>query len=130
MNFLACDLGGTKVLLGIYEKLNSSKIPKLVLKKKYFSNEWDSIYSILDDFFKKQSLDISTLKSACFAIAGPVKGDNCKLTNLPWNISRVELKSKLKSGEIKFPKTVNHSHIGSIGNLALDKIVLKMKDNY
>ena len=35
-----------------------------------------------------------------------------------------------KSGEIKFPKTVNHSHIGSIGNLALDKIVLKMKDNY
>ena len=40
------------------------------------------------------------------------------------------LKSKLKSGEIKFPKTVNHSHIGSIGNLALDKIVLKMKDYY
>ena len=35
-----------------------------------------------------------------------------------------------KSGEIKFPKTVKHSHIGSIGNLALDKIVLKMKDNY
>jgi len=95
MNFLACDIGGTKVLLGIYEKLNSSRIPKLVLKEKYFSNEWDSFYSILDDFFKKQSLDISTLKSACFAIAGPVKGDNCKLTNLPWNISRVELKNKL-----------------------------------
>ena len=93
MNFLACDLGGTKVLLGIYEKLNGSRIPKLVLKEKYFSNEWDSFYSILDDFLKKQSLDISTLNSACFAIAGPVKGDNCKLTNLPWNISRVELKS-------------------------------------
>ena len=101
MNFLACDLGGTKVLLGIYEKLNSSRIPKLVLKEKYFSNEWDSFYSILDDFFKKQSLDISILKSACFAIAGPVKGDNCKLTNLPWNISRVELKSKLKINSVE-----------------------------
>ena len=55
MNFLACDLGGTKVLLGFYEKLNSSRIPKLVLKEKYFSNEWDSFYSILDDFLKKQS---------------------------------------------------------------------------
>ena len=101
MNFLACDLGGTKVLLGIYEKLNNSRIPKLVLKEKYFSNEWDSFYSILDDFLKKQSLDISTLKSACFAIAGPVKGDNCKLTNLPWNISRVELKSKLKINSVE-----------------------------
>ncbi len=101
MNFLACDLGGTKVLLGIYEKLNSSRIPKLVIKEKYVSNEWDSFYSILDDFLKKQSLDISTLKSACFAIAGPVKGDNCKLTNLPWNISRIELKSKLKINSVE-----------------------------
>ena len=64
MNFLACDLGGTKVLLGIYERVNSSRIPKLVLKEKYFSNEWDSLYSILDDFFRKHSLDISILKSA------------------------------------------------------------------
>ena len=101
MNFLACDLGGTKTLLGVYEKLNNSNIPKLIFKKKYFSNEWDSLYSILDDFFKKQSLDISTLKSACFAIAGPIKGDSCKLTNLPWNISKVELKNRLKLNSVE-----------------------------
>ena len=101
MNFLACDLGGTKVLLGIYENLKDSKIPKLILKEKYFSNEWDSIYSILDDFFRKQSLDISILKSACFAIAGPIKGDNCKLTNLPWNISSDGLKNKLKLNSVE-----------------------------
>ena len=52
------------------------------------------------------------------------------LKGMPFRDAYLELKSKLKSGEIKFPKTVNHSHIGSIGNLALDKIVLKMKDNY
>lgn len=52
------------------------------------------------------------------------------LKGMPFRDAYLELKSKLKSGEIKFPKTVNHSHIGSIGNLALDKIVLKMKDYY
>ena len=101
MNYLACELGGTKVLLGIYQEVNSSRIPKLVLKEKYFSNQWDSFYSILDDFLKRQSLDISLLKSACFAIAGPIKNNNCKLTNLPWNISRVELKNKLKLNTVE-----------------------------
>ena len=101
MNFLACDLGGTKVLLGIYENVKDSRIPKLVHKEKYFSNEWDSLYSILDDFCKKQSLDISILKSACFAIAGPIKGENCKVTNLPWNISGAELKNKLKLNSVE-----------------------------
>ena len=52
------------------------------------------------------------------------------LKGMPFRDAYLELKSKLKSGEIKFPKSVNHSHIGSIGDLALDKIVLKMKDNY
>ena len=52
------------------------------------------------------------------------------LKGMPFRDAYLELKSKLKSGDIKFPKTVKHSHIGSIGNLALDKIVLKMKDNY
>ena len=56
--------------------------------------------------------------------------DEMVLKGMPFRDAYLELKSKLKSGEIKFPKTVNHSHIGSIGNLALDKIVLKMKDNY
>ena len=52
------------------------------------------------------------------------------LKGMPFRDAYLELKSKLSTGEIKFPKTVNHSHIGSIGNLALDKIILKMKDNY
>ena len=52
------------------------------------------------------------------------------LKGIPFRDAYLELKSKLSTGEIKFPKTVNHSHIGSIGNLALDKIVLKMKNNY
>ena len=42
MNFLACDLGGTKVLLGIFKKDINTDSPKLILKKKYKSLEWNS----------------------------------------------------------------------------------------
>ena len=54
MNFLACDLGGTKVLLGIFKKDVNADSPNLILKKKYVSSEWDSIDSILEDFFKNE----------------------------------------------------------------------------
>ena len=40
MNFLACDLGGTKVLLGIFKKEVNTCTPNLILKKKYLSYEW------------------------------------------------------------------------------------------
>ena len=33
MNFLACDLGGTKVLLGIFKQDVNDDSPKLILKK-------------------------------------------------------------------------------------------------
>ena len=39
MNFLACDLGGTKVLLGIFKEDVDTDSPNLVLKKKYVSSE-------------------------------------------------------------------------------------------
>ena len=54
MNFLACDLGGTKVLLGIYKKDVNDKSPKLIVKKKYLSSEWDSFEQILEDFLKNE----------------------------------------------------------------------------
>jgi len=52
MNFLACDLGGTKVLLGIFKKDINDDSPKLIFKKKYLSSDWDSFELILKIFLK------------------------------------------------------------------------------
>ena len=52
MNLLACDLGGTKVLLGIFKKDINDDSPKLIFKKKYLSSEWNSFEIILEDFLK------------------------------------------------------------------------------
>ena len=96
MNFLACDLGGTKVLLGIYSQEFDGDYPKLILKKKYISSEWNSFELILEDFLKNECENIDYPLSACFAVAGPVKNKTSKIMNLAWNISCDELKNKFK----------------------------------
>ena len=72
MNFLACDLGGTKVLLGIFKKDINEDSPKLILKKKYLSSEWNSFEVILEDFLKNECKNITHPYYACFAVAGPI----------------------------------------------------------
>ena len=96
MNFLACDLGGTKVLLGIFSQNSESESPNLILKKKYISSEWGSFDSILEDFLYKQCKKITYPISACFAVAGPVKNNAVKIINLSWFISGDEIKNKFK----------------------------------
>ena len=87
MNFLACDLGGTKVLLGIYKKDVNDDSPKLIFKKKYLSADWDSFELILEDFLKNECKNITHPSSACFAVAGPLSNNKAKIINLSWNIS-------------------------------------------
>ena len=94
MNFLACDLGGTKVLIGIYEKDFHSKSPKLLLKKKYFSSQWDSFDLIIEDFLMGECKNITYPLHACFAVAGPIKNNSAKIINLSWDISGNDLKEK------------------------------------
>ena len=65
MNFLACDLGGTKILLGIFVKDVNDDSPKLILKKKYISSEWSSFESILQDFLKIECRNFNHPSSAC-----------------------------------------------------------------
>ena len=94
MNFLACDLGGTKVLLGIYKKDVNHDSPSLILKKKYISSEWDSFELILEDYLKNECKNITHPSSACFGVAGPVSNNNAKIINLSWNIYGNTLKNK------------------------------------
>ena len=96
MNFLACDLGGTKVLLGIFKKEVNTCTPNLIFKKKYVSSEWDSLDIILEDFLKNECKNIKHPFSACFAVAGPISNNNAEIINLSWNISGDELKKKFK----------------------------------
>jgi len=101
MNFLACDLGGTKVLLAIYEEINKDSPPKLIEKKRYLSAEWKSIYEIIRDFLKNKCKNKYLPKIACFGIAGPVEKNNAKITNLNWEISVLKLKNLFRFEKVE-----------------------------
>ena len=81
MNFLACDLGGTKVLLGLFEKEINDDSPKLILKKKYISTDWDSFELILEDFLKNECKNI-THPSSCLLYTSPSPRDTL-LSRMP-----------------------------------------------
>ena len=94
MIFLACDLGGTKVLLGIFNKDINDYSPKLIFKKKYLSSDWDSLELIIEDFLKKECKNIAHPSTACFAVAGPLLNNKANIINLSWNISGKALQDK------------------------------------
>lgn len=78
MRLLAGDIGGTKALLAIYEgeagaleRIRSERIP---------SRGHESLEAVVSTFLDPDA----PVDAACFAIAGPVSGDRCETTNLPW----------------------------------------------
>ena len=101
MNFLACDLGGTKVLIAIYEEVNKDSPPRLIIKERYLSAEWESIYEIIRDFLKNKCKNKYFPKIACFGIAGPIEKNSAKITNLNWNISELKLKNYFQFKKVK-----------------------------
>ena len=122
----SANLSSTNLPSGYHRdfQLNKGKIINAV-------NDIKECIQILSYCLSKRSVNKKILEKSNYENIFSVELINeMVLKGMPFRDAYLELKSKLKSGEIKFPKTVNHSHIGSIGNLALDKIVLKMKDNY
>ncbi len=79
---LTGDIGGTKVHLAIFDK------NRLVKEEKFPSRQYPDLSSILKKF-----LD-TPVEKACFALAGPIQGRKCRMTNLNWEIDADELEKK------------------------------------
>ena len=99
MNLLAGDLGGTKTILAVYSNDN---FPKKLFNKYYISSEWKSFDSIFEDFIKQLPNKISLPQYGCIGVAGPVRNQNVKITNLGWEIEtkRLSLLSKINNIEL------------------------------
>ena len=88
MNLLAGDLGGTKTILAVY---SNESYPKKLFNKYYISSEWKSFDSIFEDFIKQIPNQISLPEYGSIGVAGPVKNQTVKITNLGWEIETKKL---------------------------------------
>jgi glucokinase len=90
---LAGDIGGTKTLLrvGVWK---DGKVTR-VREQQYESRQHRSLAEVLSDFLKRAEIrSSSSVKSACFAVAGPVLKQSARLTNLPWRFKTAELQGR------------------------------------
>ncbi|MEO1134743.1 MAG: glucokinase, partial [Cyanobacteria bacterium J06639_1] len=107
---LAGDIGGTKTLLRLSrshaDKTNSGKTNsgktelELLLEERYVSADFPDLVPIVRQFCQQADdrglLQANDLKTACFAIAGPVVNDTAKLTNLSWELQTERLQQELQ----------------------------------
>jgi glucokinase len=88
---LAGDIGGTRTRLAAFET-EGSKL-NCVVEKVYPSQDHGGLAEIVTAFVKTEGIPVH---SACFGVAGPVRGGSSKISNLPWTIDSRQLAQQLK----------------------------------
>jgi glucokinase len=88
---LAGDNGPTRTRLAAFQ--TEGKRLKCVLQKIYPIQEHSGLLEVLREFIRTEGIPVH---SACFGVAGPVRGGKSKISNLPWTIDCKELAAQLK----------------------------------
>ncbi|MGA1283579.1 MAG: glucokinase [Prochlorothrix sp.] len=104
MQLIAGDVGGTKTILHLVEVPEETSTPlghafryKTLYRATYSSAQYNDLTPIVDQF-RAEALAAGRRvepQRACFAIAGPVVHNTCKLTNLSWTLTANRLAQDL-----------------------------------
>src|SRR5205807_626870 len=88
---LAGEIGATRTRLAAFDTEGNRL--RCVVEKTYKSQEHDGLAGILSQFIREEGIPVH---SACFGVAGPVRGGRSRISNLPWTIDSRELSKQLK----------------------------------
>ena len=89
---LAADVGGTKTLVGLYER--ADRRPRRVRVLSYPTTAFVSFTAILDAFARDLGSPLR-VDAAAAGVAGPVVAGRAHLTNITWNIGVDEIAARL-----------------------------------
>src|SRR5438105_5055449 len=81
---LAGDVGGTKTLLGLFERRDPR--PQPVVVHSFTTVDFADLSQVVSAFVAHNLTDGATIRAAAFGVAGPVLGDIASLTNVPFRI--------------------------------------------
>ena len=79
---LAADVGGTKTLLGLFDKAPDR--PTLIEVGEFVTLDYDSLVPMIREFLKAQAVEPKVITAASFGVAGAVTDNVARLTNVPW----------------------------------------------
>ena len=92
---LAGDIGATRTRLAAFQTEGSRL--EFVVQKTYPSQEHSGLREVLVEFIRTEGIPVH---SACFGVAGPVRGGQSKISNLEWTIDSKELAAQLKLNSV------------------------------
>ena len=90
---LAGDVGGTKTLLGLFER--AAGRPRAVDVDEFVTLEYDSAEAIVEQFLKSRGITAHGLTVASIGVAGAITEQVAHLTNVPWRVKAASLKAAL-----------------------------------
>ena len=92
---LTGEIGATRTRLAAFETEGNNL--QRVIEKVYMSQQYGGLSEIVDSFVRTEGIPVH---SACFGVAGPVRGGRSKLANLPWLIDSRELAQQLRLASV------------------------------
>lgn len=110
---LAGDIGGTKTVIGLYERTDAGL--RLAREETFPSRSHGSLEEILARFLGAGARP--ALRAACFGVAGPVVEGRSKTTNLPWELEEQALARAVGAPRAKL---LNDLEAAAYGMLHLD----------
>ncbi len=97
---LACDIGGTKTNLALYE-VRGGKLHRIA-RQRFISREFRRVEDVMDVFLR-EDCGGAKVSAAGIGAAGPVVGNEVQLTHLNWHI--------------KCPEVARHLHVPQLALL-------------
>ncbi|ASK78677.1 glucokinase [Paraphotobacterium marinum] len=101
MIVLSGDIGGTNTRLRLAKMNEKFQLDEVLCIKKYKGADFSSLAEVLKVFIVESGIEVTSIKSACIAVAGPVKNGEVELTNLPWIVTEEQMKEVLQIEKVK-----------------------------
>ena len=116
---LAGDVGGTKTLLGLFER--RSRRPRLVELRTYLTSQFTSFDAILDAFARDVGASV-TIDAAVAGVAGPVVAGRARMTNVVWDVDAFRIAAHLKIDRVQLLNDLEAMALGA-GVLEPDEMI-------
>ncbi|MEO8213128.1 MAG: glucokinase [Myxococcales bacterium] len=125
MIVLAGDIGGTNTRLALFEvdryvPGGNTTPHRSLWERTYPSASQSSLDAIAEMFLQEARAAVPALhgppERACFGIAGPVEGNVCRATNLPWIVDGRTLSQRLG---VRLVRLVNDFYAAALGSLSV-----------
>lgn len=98
---LAGDVGGTKTLLGLFARagpstrLRAGERPRQIHVDEFATLSYDSLAAMISEFLTARGVQPRQIEAGCFGVAGAVREQVARLTNVPWCVDAAEVSERI-----------------------------------